>query len=136
MQIFPLQLFYLFELLVFLHNIITVSFNYFRYPNKYHGLTLPKKLPPRLDPVNVTNLPILGYLEQSLAEITVKSLTAVGSFKPKHPFLDAHQSAHIYMAYFLKGMCINSTVCYHGWWLKLSLFSGCITRVITYPCNF
>ncbi|EDV21496.1 uncharacterized protein TRIADDRAFT_30390 [Trichoplax adhaerens] len=75
---------------------------FMRLPNKYHGLTLPKKLPPRLDPINVTGLPILGYLEQSLAEITVKSLTAVGSFKPKHPFLDAHQSAHIYMAYFLK----------------------------------
>ena len=46
---------------------------------------------------------MLGYMEQSVATALTKALTAVGSFKPKYPFVDAKKSALLYIAYHLKG---------------------------------
>ena len=51
----------------------------------------------------VSGLPMLGYMEQSVATALTKALTAVGCFKPKYPFVDAKRSALLYIAYHLKG---------------------------------
>ena len=51
----------------------------------------------------VSGLPMLGYMEQSVATALTKALTAVGCFKPKYPFVDAKKSALLYIAYNLKG---------------------------------
>ena len=75
----------------------------FRLPEKYWNLTLPHKLPPKKQPLSVTGLPMLGYLEQTVASAIIKSLTAVGGNKPKHPFLSATRSALVYVAFHLKG---------------------------------
>ena len=75
---------------------------FMRHPRKYSNLTLPTKLPPKRDPINVTALPMLGYMEQTVATAVTKSLTSVGCFKPKHPFLTAKKSALLYVAYHLK----------------------------------
>ena len=74
-----------------------------RTPEVYWSLSLPHKLPPKKDPLTVTTLPMLGYLEQMVAAAITKSLTAVGNMKPKYPFMDATQSALIYVGYHLKG---------------------------------
>ena len=75
---------------------------FLRNPEKYYSLKLPHKLPPKKDPLLVTSLPMLGYMEQTLSVAITKALTAVGCFKPKFPFLSASRSALLYVAYHLK----------------------------------
>ena len=72
--------------------------------------TLPAKLPPLKQPLPVTSLPMLGYLEQTVATSIINALSAVGAKKPKYPFLDSTRSAQVYMAYHLKGASIMFTV--------------------------
>ena len=72
-------------------------------PEKYWNLELPHKLPPRKDPLPVTGLPMLGYMEQGVAAALISSLTAAGNFKPKYPFISSSRSALLYVAYHLKG---------------------------------
>lgn len=56
----------------------------------------------------VTSLPMLGYMEQTVASTITKALTAVGNFKPKYPFLTPSRSSLVYVAYYLKGeICID-----------------------------
>jgi adenylate/nucleoside-diphosphate kinase len=73
-----------------------------RRPDKYEVNSLPAKLPPPRQPVAVTSLPMLGYLEQSAAISVINALSAVGAQKPKYPFLSSTKSALIYFAYHLK----------------------------------
>lgn len=75
----------------------------FRTPELFHGLTLPRKLPPRSTLLPVHHLPMLGFLEQTVSVAITKAMTAVGCFKPKYPFLSARRSALLYVAYHLKG---------------------------------
>ena len=75
---------------------------FLRHPERYYNLKLPHKLPPKKDPLLVTSLPMLGYMEQALSVSITKALTSVGCFKPKFPFLSASRSAVIYLAYHLK----------------------------------
>ena len=74
-----------------------------RLPEKYWDLKLPHKLPPKQAPMAVTSLPMLGYMEQTVAAAITKALTAVGNFKPKYPFISATRSSMLYVAYHLKG---------------------------------
>lgn len=53
--------------------------------------------------MRVNGLPMLGYLEQTVAQVVTKAMTAVGNFKPKYPFMSATQSALVYFALQLKG---------------------------------
>lgn len=76
---------------------------FMRLPEDYWNLTLPHKLPPKASPIPVAGLPMLGYMEQTVAQAITKALTAVGNFKPKYPFLTSSRSAEIYIAYHLKG---------------------------------
>lgn len=65
---------------------------------------LPSKLPPPRQPMSLTALPMLGYMEQTVSVAVTNALTATGCFKPKHPFMSPTQSALIYMALHLKGI--------------------------------
>lgn len=74
-----------------------------RRPFDYEVKKLPVKLPPVKQSLPILSLPMLGYMEQSVATPIINSLTAVGCFKPKFPFLTATQSALIFVALHLKG---------------------------------
>ena len=84
-----------------------------RQPDHYEVTVLPTKLPPLKQPVPVTSLPMLGYLEQTAATAIINALSAVGSLKPKYPFLNSTKSALIYVAYHLKGICCLSLCMMH-----------------------
>merc|ERR1711971_1009081 len=71
---------------------------------RYHGIALPKKVPPPVKPMVVNQLPLLGYLEQTVALTVTKSLTATGLAKPKYPFLTPAESAMLHMALHLKSI--------------------------------
>ncbi|XP_063773183.1 adenylate kinase 9 isoform X2 [Pseudophryne corroboree] len=75
---------------------------FMRFPEKYWNHKLPSKLPPKMEPVMLTCLPISGYLEQGAATALIKALNDVGCLKPKYPFLSVKQSALLYIAYHLK----------------------------------
>ena len=78
--------------------------NEFRSPWNYTALVLPKKLPPVAAPISVPHLPIIGYLEQSVASKLTDALTSVGKYKPKYPFQSLDASASHYLGLYLKGM--------------------------------
>ena len=75
---------------------------FMRYPDKFSDVTLPAKLPPPKVKFPLNRLPMLGYLEQTVSLTLHKSLTAVGEFKPKFPFLSPEVSAQIFLALHLK----------------------------------
>ncbi|CAF0775596.1 unnamed protein product [Brachionus calyciflorus] len=75
---------------------------FLKKPEIYSALKLPHKLPPVKNALNVLELPMTGYLEQTVAELLKKALSQVGDFKPKFPFLSPTKSALLYVAYFLK----------------------------------
>uniref|UniRef100_H2ZK16 Uncharacterized protein n=1 Tax=Ciona savignyi TaxID=51511 RepID=H2ZK16_CIOSA len=75
---------------------------FMRSPEKYCNLRLPQKLPPKKQPMDIINLPMLGYLEQRASTSIIKALTSVGCFKPKFPFLSVKKSALFYVACHLK----------------------------------
>lgn len=76
---------------------------FLRKPEQYASLKLPHKLPPVKSSINVFNLPMTGYLEQTVADLIKKALTEAGTFKPKFPFLSPTKSVLLYIAYYLKG---------------------------------
>jgi adenylate/nucleoside-diphosphate kinase len=63
---------------------------------------LPKKLPPLAAPIPVNGLPVVGYLEQSVASSLTEALSDIGKFKPKYPFKSLKQSAAEYLGLYLK----------------------------------
>ncbi|KAJ3312582.1 adenylate kinase [Boothiomyces sp. JEL0838] len=76
---------------------------FMRTPWEYANLKLPMKLPPPDAPLPITGLPIVGYLEQTIASSLTKALISVGNFKPKFPFKDVNCSANEFVALYLKG---------------------------------
>ncbi|XP_054030004.1 adenylate kinase 9 [Dryobates pubescens] len=75
---------------------------FLRLPEKYCNLKLPHKLPPRKEPILLTALPLLGYLEQGVATSLIKALSEVGCLKPKFPFLSVKATALLFVACHLK----------------------------------
>ncbi|KAF3849882.1 hypothetical protein F7725_019601 [Dissostichus mawsoni] len=76
---------------------------FLRTPETYWNQKLPSKVPPLCEPVPLTSLPTLGYLEQGVAVSVIKAMTAVGCLKPKYPFLSIQRSSLLYVALYLKG---------------------------------
>ena len=76
----------------------------YRSAKKYHNIKEPSIIPSDLPPLKLSNLPLTGYLEQTVSNDLIKALTAVGSLKPKHPFMSAEKTAVIYVALYLKGL--------------------------------
>ncbi|XP_033613419.1 adenylate kinase 9 isoform X2 [Fukomys damarensis] len=75
---------------------------FLRLPLKYWDQKLPHKLPPLKEPMNLTSLPLPGYLEQGIATSLIKAMNAAGCMKPKFPFLSIRRSALLYVAFHLK----------------------------------
>eukprot|EP00042_Codosiga_hollandica_P059181 m.907077 g.907077 ORF g.907077 m.907077 type:complete len:605 (+) comp60085_c0_seq7:3-1817(+) len=71
-------------------------------PHKFADVPLPKKLPPRVEPLSVLQLPMLGFMEQTCSTAITEAMTAVGLQRPKYPFLTATQSAQLFFALTLK----------------------------------
>uniref|UniRef100_A0A0R3T4R8 Nucleoside-diphosphate kinase n=1 Tax=Rodentolepis nana TaxID=102285 RepID=A0A0R3T4R8_RODNA len=71
-------------------------------PHLYAGLKLPNKLPPKKEPVELHDLPLPGYLEQTVANTLLDALAACSKFRPKYPFISPERSALIYLALQLK----------------------------------
>ncbi|XP_046580092.1 adenylate kinase 9-like [Haliotis rubra] len=75
---------------------------FMKLPEVYWNLKLPHKLPPKKEPLPVTGLPMLGFMEQTASTAVIKALTAAGNFKPKYPFISTSRSSLLYVAYHLK----------------------------------
>ncbi|XP_039637151.1 adenylate kinase 9 isoform X2 [Perca fluviatilis] len=82
---------------------------FLRIPETYWNQRLPSKVPPLCEPVPLTSLPTLGYLEQGVAVSVIKAMTAVGCLKPKYPFLSIQRSSLLYVAFYLKAFNHKST---------------------------
>ncbi|XP_032441534.1 adenylate kinase 9 isoform X1 [Xiphophorus hellerii] len=105
---------------------------FMRMPEIYCDQKLPCKIPPLDEPVPLTSLPTLGYLEQGVAEAVIKAMTAVGSLKPKYPFVSVKRSALVYVAFYLKAFNRKSTGCLRQRYKKklASFLENC--ELITY----
>ncbi len=76
---------------------------FFSFPDRYCNLTLPQKLPPITTAMPARELPLPGYLEQTVAYALRTALAMTAEFRPKHPFVTPERSALIYTALQLKG---------------------------------
>lgn len=72
-------------------------------PWLYADLKLPNKLPPMKVAISLDELPLPGYLEQTVAYVLRNALAMCSKFRPKYPFLTPERSALVYMALQLKG---------------------------------
>lgn len=77
---------------------------FMKTPWKYIDQTLPKKLPPVKTNIPVKDLPMIGYLEQTLSRKINESLCELGKFKPKYPFKSLQESACLFIGMYLKGI--------------------------------
>eukprot|EP00730_Choanoeca_flexa_P004987 TRINITY_DN11858_c0_g1_i2.p1 TRINITY_DN11858_c0_g1~~TRINITY_DN11858_c0_g1_i2.p1 ORF type:complete len:1540 (+),score=399.62 TRINITY_DN11858_c0_g1_i2:57-4676(+) len=88
-------------------------------PSKYCDLQLPARLPPpQVQQLDVTRLPMLGYMEQTVSRLVTKALAASGLARPKHPRLSSKHSAVLYVALYLKAHNPKATAYSKAVWQK------------------
>ncbi|XP_054617797.1 adenylate kinase 9 [Dunckerocampus dactyliophorus] len=85
------------------------QYKFLRAPEHYWDLQLPTKVPPLCEPIPLTLLPTLGYMEQGVSVAVIKAMTAVGCLKPKFPFYSMERSALHYVAFYMKAFNHRST---------------------------
>ena len=66
---------------------------FLRRPSAYVDMILPSKLPPKPLPIATVSLPTGGFLEQGVGSLLTDALHAVGSLKPKFPFVSVTDSS-------------------------------------------
>lgn len=85
---------------------------FMKTPWKFVDQTLPKELPPIKVHVPLKNLPIVGYLEETLSDKITEGLQELSKFKPKYPFKTLSHSAELFFALYLKSMQNYFTLIY------------------------
>lgn len=78
-----------------------------RAPYSYNCLQFPTILPPPVVSLPMDQLPIMGFLEQSLGSILVDAMNALANKRPKYPGLNSTTSVLIYVALYLKGKFLS-----------------------------
>ncbi|KAI8610211.1 hypothetical protein BC830DRAFT_766968 [Chytriomyces sp. MP71] len=76
---------------------------FMRTPWCFAGLELPAKLPPKRVDIPVAGLPLIGYLEQSVARALIDALEQLGKARPKYPYKTLSRSAAEYLGLYLRG---------------------------------
>ena len=75
---------------------------FLRRPNDYVNMHLPSKLPPKPEPIVTVSLPTGGFLEQGVARLLTDGIHAVGTLKPKFPFISVTDSSLHFVSIYLK----------------------------------
>ncbi|KAI9142319.1 hypothetical protein BKA69DRAFT_1124009 [Paraphysoderma sedebokerense] len=75
---------------------------FMRSPWRFTNYVPPRKLPPRVAPVELNSLPPSGYLERTLSAALNAAMLSVGKVRPKLPFESLQSSALRYIALYLK----------------------------------
>jgi hypothetical protein len=76
---------------------------FMKTPWKYAGVVLPRELPPVKVYIPLKNLPIVGYLEETLSCKINEGLQELSKFKPKYPYKTLDDSARLFLGLYLKG---------------------------------
>jgi hypothetical protein len=63
---------------------------------------LPAKLPPNAIELIIKNLPIRGYLEQSMGDLLTEALTMLADLRPVYPTLDKRESALKFISLYIR----------------------------------
>jgi len=75
---------------------------FMRTPWEFTGLKLPVKLPFDKQPVDLAKLPLVGYLEQTVADNVTEGLLELGRACPRFPGLGNKESGLKFMALYLR----------------------------------
>ena len=96
---------------------------FMRRPEDFCNLQLPAKVPPK--PLPLVDLPTGGYLELGTGEALTDAIDAVGTFKPKLPFISVTDSSLIFVALYLKANNKNNPLYVRQkWQAALDLFKS------------
>ena len=71
-------------------------------PWEFCNGVLPKKLPPKQEPLKVESIPIPGYVQQSVGEEIIEAMVEVSNLRPHYPGLSNRRSAELFVAIYLK----------------------------------
>eukprot|EP00049_Salpingoeca_infusionum_P024208 m.15185 g.15185 ORF g.15185 m.15185 type:complete len:1718 (-) comp6535_c0_seq1:195-5348(-) len=78
-------------------------------PRVYYALKEPLKVPMHPQSIDIAKLPMLGYMEQTVAHLVVKSITQAGLKRHKFPFLSSKETALTHVAMYMKAHNPKST---------------------------
>jgi len=71
-------------------------------PWRYADLPLPAKLPPTAVELIIANLPMRGYIEQSMGDLLTAALTTLSELRPIYPTLDRRDSALKFISLYIR----------------------------------
>lgn len=79
---------------------------FMKTPWKFMDQILPDELPPVKVNIPLKNLPIVGYLEETLSSKINDGLRELSKYKPKYPYKNLSDSARLFFALYLKGLLL------------------------------